>query len=533
MAPEEQARLTIFLEGHFRILSSDGEDRTPVSRKAQALIALLATETHHTRTRIWLQDKLWSTNDKASGSANLRQCLSTIRRALGPYRDLLGSNKASVWLKTSEITVKPDCKSDGYSASFLEGIDIADSEFNTWLQGMRLADTPQFSEPHKPFVHKDPGKWQVVLLGERTATSQAYHLEAEFLTILARNLSEYGSFQVEFGSDDEPHERMLEVSVRAVPMSGQMMSFRATATQKLTRRTLWAETVGGTQNRKSMLADFDILGMAFRVQSALVNAIEEDTRTPATQFLLGPTIKKVFSFHPDRLREVRETLDAATQQDNAATILGWQAQITIIEVAERFAPDIQLAVEQGLEFSARAIEADTMNSMALCTAANAQVLLGRNADAGHELATLALRVNPTNPLCWVAHSIALLYSGQGEQALQAAHIGAKLAARTNLQFWCEFQLGLAALHQNDLEQACRSMETSAALSPRFRPPLRYLLATYVRLGDFDRANRALDRLKKLEGDFTLDQFLLDEGYPISLARRQGLLNPSDFSPLMG
>ena len=101
----------------------------------------------------------------------------------------------------------------------------------------------------------------------------------------------------------------------------------------------------------------------------------------------------------------------------------------------------------------------------------------------------------------------------------------RLAWATPLQFWCQFQLGLAALAAGRIELARRSLETSAAIAPSFRPPRRYLLALYAHHGPRDRAVRMARDLAALEESFSLDAFARDDGYPISLARRVGLIDP--------
>ncbi|MBY6089076.1 hypothetical protein [Maritimibacter alkaliphilus] len=529
MAKDTAGRVTLDLVGHFRVTGPDGADCTPVSQKAQAVLALLATGGGLRRTRAWLQDKLWSESDREQGAANLRQALATIRRALGPHRDLLQANRVSVWLAAAQVELCP-APAHWRGAAFLEGLDVPDSEFNLWLQGRRGEEgaTPAAAAPPTP-----PQGWHVALLGWDGATAEAFHLQSEFLAILTRNLSEYGEVRIGYDAPEVPDAHTLVVEVRAAQAGGDAgISFRATARRALSGHVLWTETarVGGGSDFLS--SDSQLLGLAFRVQSALVQAIERDAGRENTGFLLGPVIAGVFSFRPDRVKQARAVLESHEVPDLAGTIMGWRAQTSIIELIERFEPDEQLCVEQGLEYAARAVEADTMNSMVLSAAANANVLLGWNAEAGSELASMSIRVNPSNPLSWIAYAIAALYADKPRMAKEAAQTAAKLAQRTHLYFWCEFHVGLSALQLNELDEACRSFETVAALAPEFRPPLRYLLAAYASRRDYERAGRVLARLRALEPDFTLEAFVSDREYPVTLARRLGLLEPEAFAPML-
>ncbi|MCE8441084.1 SARP family transcriptional regulator, partial [Rhodovulum sulfidophilum] len=63
---ERPARLHLL--GALCLTDAEGRDFTPKSRKAQALLALLALSPRGTRTRIWLRDKLWSESDEGRAS---------------------------------------------------------------------------------------------------------------------------------------------------------------------------------------------------------------------------------------------------------------------------------------------------------------------------------------------------------------------------------------------------------------------------------------------------------------------------------
>jgi len=225
-------------------------------------------------------------------------------------------------------------------------------------------------------------------------------------------------------------------------------------------------------------------------------------------------------------------LSEAMDSRNAAQFLGWQAQIAVINLIEQFTDAPEDCIERGKMLAALSIEMDPMNSVVLSTAANAHVLLDRgDAASGADLAQLAVRVNPANPLAWWAYANVAVYAGDAVEALKSARIASRLAARTPLQFWCDFQLGLAALRANDLSTAKRALETSASLSPQFRPPRRYLLAIYAHQKEFSRAARMLVQLKKLEPKFSLDGFVNDPKYPVSLVRKEKMLTWSNFQNL--
>ena len=110
--------------GVFRIVTEDGRIITPRAAKAQAMLALLLTEPNMTRTRKWLQDKLWSDRGKKQGQESVRQSLQQIRRAFGDLSDILITveNQHTVSLDRDRVMIAP-CQ----DRQFLEGLDVGGS----------------------------------------------------------------------------------------------------------------------------------------------------------------------------------------------------------------------------------------------------------------------------------------------------------------------------------------------------------------------------------------------------------------------
>ena len=129
------------LLGPFRMAAPDGTRIEISSRKGQALIALLAVSGNGERTRSWLQSLLWGSRLPDQASASLRSELSGLRSALNTAdADLLGSDKARVWLDLSrfDIDLRDLGQVDTGRGELLEGLDIAGEEaFEDWLREER------------------------------------------------------------------------------------------------------------------------------------------------------------------------------------------------------------------------------------------------------------------------------------------------------------------------------------------------------------------------------------------------------------
>ncbi len=136
-------KLKINLRGRFLVLAPDGSDRTPSSKKGRALLALLTLSPGNVRSRVWLQEKLWSQQEPSSRAASLRQCLSILRKALDPYQDLLIIDKQSI-----SLNAETDSSQVG---ELLEDLNINDPEFKYWLADQSLLDAGT-NQPHESVV---------------------------------------------------------------------------------------------------------------------------------------------------------------------------------------------------------------------------------------------------------------------------------------------------------------------------------------------------------------------------------------------
>ena len=132
--------LSLDLAGPLCLSDADGNDLTPTSRKAQGLLALIATSPCLRRSRIWLQDKLWSDCSPERGAACLRQCLLRVRLSLGEEADCLKTEKGWIAFDSGRVSVRTEQLRPhlGGQIEFLEGLDVQDPEFEDWLREQRV-----------------------------------------------------------------------------------------------------------------------------------------------------------------------------------------------------------------------------------------------------------------------------------------------------------------------------------------------------------------------------------------------------------
>ncbi len=128
------------------MVAPNGQRLDVTSKKAIALLGLLASANSGERWRAWIQDKLWGSRELRQAQASLRRELHGLRKlTAGSPLPLVEATSRTVRLNLNVVDV--DIRSEDAllrsSGEFLEGIDIAGEEsFEEWLREMRnnLAD---------------------------------------------------------------------------------------------------------------------------------------------------------------------------------------------------------------------------------------------------------------------------------------------------------------------------------------------------------------------------------------------------------
>ena len=102
--------------------------------KHKALFVLLATAPLGSRTRSYLQEILWGVSCYDSGRQSLRKALSDIKKLIGEAFDKLivtTNSDIALNLELVKFLGKPG------GNQFLEGLDIRETQFETWVNSIR------------------------------------------------------------------------------------------------------------------------------------------------------------------------------------------------------------------------------------------------------------------------------------------------------------------------------------------------------------------------------------------------------------
>lgn len=525
---EVSSGLRIVLGASVRVEDAAGHPIPLKSQKQLALLAVLATAPEMSRNRNWIQKRLWGSFFKEQAANNLRQAVSSLKKSFGVHADALCSNRTEVSLVSDKITVVRNAVPAGQA--FLEDLTITEPDFKDWLDHERLERSAAAAKTTFTAVEMPTSLSQrmVVVLVENSADQHLKQFENQIVDCVVRSIRENTPVEVATKAPETapPSTQFVNIQVFKSPNQGNgLRILLEDADRSITK---WSQTVLDVdvlQNVEHNVACLNLINSLIEaVSDSLAGNVMNVTFDRDANLLGNLAIRKIFSIEKGSLETADRLLQKAYEIDPRGVFQAWRAQLFTIQYVERFSDDIQGLVQKSEEACALAVAADASNSNVLAAVANAKIILQKNIIGGLELARMGVKANPANPLAWWALSNAKQYCFDYRLAYAAAVRAQVLASGTRLKFWSDFQRSLTAALLGKSDEALRIGEISSALGPNFKPPLRYLTALYSNDGHDAQAKRSFQALKKLELDFSMDQFLNDEKYPISLLRKSELFN---------
>ena len=503
--------LKIDIRGRFRVRGPDGSDRTPSSKKGRALVAMLALSPDNTRSRSWLQGKLWSQQDPALGAASLRQCLSVLRKSLGPYKEFLKTDKQLVSIRA---IVEP-----GGKGGFLEDININDSEFKSWRADQSLLN-PVLKQPDGA-IAQDKAKPRVFSFLDESDTDARF-FSALVSDAVIQRLGEAGSIETLEAADLGSNPGRLEFILRTYAMkqghhSGVRIRLEAAESGSVIwtgHRVLQSDTLGeiaAVEVRQLMNHAVDA---AIDRYSQLRPSKSSESHSSALCFR---AVAKMFTLDSNDLRESEDMLSMASDLDNRSIYLAWKAYLKIIQFAERIVTDRESVLEETQALIAHALERGADNSMVLALASYVQSVIFKNYAAGSEFAEQSLKISPINPMAWAFWGVSKMHLGEAEDAFRCTTYARKISGHGPQRYQINMLACQSAIVAGRFVEAIKLAEMTIGMAPNFAPPKRYLAALLVNADRERDAIKVISDLKQLEPDFSFDQ-LADPAYPASALR---------------
>ena len=534
--------------GPIAVVAPDGADLTPSSQKACGLIALLCDAPEFKRSREMIQDKLWSDRAPPQGAASLRQCLTEIRRAFGPYRDVLVADARIVSLDKSRIESDLDDRAAlteriRAGAVFLDGIAARDVEFENWLRDKRLAleqfldENEQVAAPgraggttleRRPLVRRVP----ILIVGYRATTGSPV-LAGHISHSIAKGVSDIGAVDLRMANEGAPLE------MGEIQRSGTVYSLDATE-QPLgdgVSVLLQLTTVPARQicwQRSEILPASELTGNSIAIARLINDGIDRTVAAFSGERLFGPllpddpavsgtaaTIRRMWMSAGQNPGALITELQESYDREGRGVHLAWEAFVWCFVVGERRQSDKTMPDAERL--IRKAMELEPHNPLVLALASHVFGFVLRRFEVALDLAERSVRLDPHNILGWAFLGLARVNLKQKKGGYEAAARARAIAGEGPHRGFIDALMTAAAALSGRHDVAIPIGETSNALRPDFAATLRYLIASYVASGEVDRARMTALRLRKIEPDFEMS-LLLETDYPAESIRRSGVLD---------
>jgi tetratricopeptide (TPR) repeat protein len=504
------------LFGQFSMHDAEGQDVTPRGKKASGLIALLAVSEPYKRSRRWIEQTLWSDRGAEQARGSLRQTLFELRRDLGPLSELLCSDRTSIWLNPGLVRVSP-IQSDRV---FLEGLDIADPEFQAWLSAKRLAYGAQSGaggatddrqvriQCGTPMTAATPDPAGAMIMND-----QVGGIISGFIAQSTR-----GVFETEV--DLIVNSSLQEVAGRTV-LAVQIVDAR--------NDVLLHSDHSVAGDLASLLDDGPEMAqfcwkVADRALEKLAYSRRETDAVARRAAWSQKAIGAVLSFDHALMPLSLNILDhAASELEDGLffALRAWSIMSLIMEVRLEETPETLCAVQSALQHAQRLSPDDPM---VLAIIANVRAVFFEDYAGALSLSNKALRWQPNNVFATQAMALSRFNTGSSEAAYVLSRRNRSIAQATKYAAMCDLHHALLCLRTNRPEEALDASRSAAEATPGYRAPNRQLVALYAATGQLKEASTQAALLAKIEPDFALDRMLHDTSYPTNTLRASGTLS---------
>jgi hypothetical protein len=509
------------VRGPFRITDDAGVDRTPKGAKERALLALVLMSPGQRRTRLWLQDKLWSTRSPEQGAVSFRQALANVRKALGPLSARLGSDRSAVWLQPQVLI---QLSGGPAGADLLDDLDVDDPEFEDWLRDLRQQeagstplpppDAPMGAVGAKPVVAIVQRRVAETLKGQFLARALADRMAAQLRAIGDLTLVQDEGLQTEEASAEA--EVVIEIDTLGEADTWYVLVRTMAQNGK---RCVWTGRLRCVLDLGVIWDSVEVVEFTNRCVASAADLVAATGRQ-SVYATVHKAVRRIYDFDRVGLNAADMLLKGVTDSDLSGLALAWRGFVQLTAALE-FRDDSAQLRHEAIEYCDIALTKARDNPVVLALASKVQMKLKGDFDYGHHLAKRAVAADRQNPYALDSLSQALFFGGDFQRGVEAAELARQAAAGMANGFTYDLLSCLAEMSVGRLDEARALALSCHRKMPAYRPALRYLVALNLLARREDEARHYSGRLRLLEPDFT-PKLLLSRDYPVETLRKLGL-----------
>jgi adenylate cyclase len=189
----------------------------------------------------------------------------------------------------------------------------------------------------------------------------------------------------------------------------------------------------------------------------------------------------------------------------------WLAQWLAIKANRGLSSDASINKKTARHLLEKALSIEPSNSFGLSVSGLVNAFYDQKFDDAHEKYERALIANPNDYMAHLYKSTMFAWTDRGLLAIQSADIALNLSPLHPMRYYIESLASLAYLVGGDFAEAQRLSQSAIKMNRTHTASYRTLAASLVLQGKLLEAKDAVNKLKLLEPQTTLSQFI--ERYP--------------------
>ncbi len=537
----------LFLIGPLELTDASGASFTPRSKKACALMALLALAPRRQRTRVWLRDKLWSESCERKSSTSLRQVIFELRRDLGWLFDAviqvdrhsITLQQNSLWIDYHEVERNPSqlaTLSVLPETELLEGIDVQDEEFEDWLllerqNWMDKSDKLFKRLASEPFVAAAlpspppqasalvPTPEARIFLGilpniqqgcDESTTFVADHL----LEGIVKNLRELHPIDVFDLRDTSGHSDGLIgasntdyfVRVRALQIRQSLtltFFFYHAANMSLE----WSQSIQTSVDEALNWESYVLPGFVTQNVDRLSRSMEqrppaENPSEPRPLVAGYAALNMMFRLDRMALENAEKLLQHERSGNNGALFSALRTYAASFKVGENLGLLNSDSVAETDQLAREALSQNPFNAISLACLAHTVGYVFLDHSLASDLLERALKLNQNQAFVWDHYALHKLYTGEYEAAHKAAQRAVYLGSYSPISYSYDTTLAMTSTMLGNHPQAIIASQNALKKQPKFAAAMRYLLVNLAKAGREEDAISVYEDLITRDPEFS-------------------------------
>jgi TolB-like protein len=494
--------------------------------KHKALFALLVTAPFGRRTRSFLQETLWGTACYDTGRQSLRRALADIKQIMGDsYREVLTSTNSDVTVDLSRVAFigRPG------SAPLLEGLDIREKGFESWITALRqnagqldslfsLVSQPAL-RPVLPIIAVLPfravgaGMEEAVLgdwLAEETCRSLSRsRLLAVISHLSCRELSQgiidISGIRTRLGAD-----YCIVGTVR--PLAGSLV-LDADFVDTRTSQILWTRQFSApvkhfmAQSAEGISAIVRAAGSAI-ADSAMDHVSNRPLADVEDHRLIVAGVKLMHRSTLQDFARSRELIEEAIRRaPRTAEAHAWLGKWHVLSVFNGWSTDNSNDTRRAKDSTARALDLSSDNAFCLTIDGFVHNNLLRRLDIASQRYNAALAHNPNEALSWLLKGALHTFRDEGSQAVAASEVARSLSPIDPFGYYFDAHTAGAYICTGDYQRAFDLADAAYQKNDRHLSTLRIKLFAAHYMNKTDLEKNIAREIMRRQPDFTVSNYM--------------------------